>query len=404
MSGRRGRSQIRLAGIVTVCLALSGCLSSKAPFFGDREAATPLPHKIGLHNPKGSLNSLFLLDQSGSAYIVRGDKTYTRAIFIPYKRHANHFVVQASKKDGTYEYVLVKLVSGKLHNYAISIKETVTQHGLRGLTASALGTTHRAADRSALEGLYDVVLASPAATRLATYDVYDLNDRWARSRFQQIVAEKQAAAERARAEKAAKSSAPSGAHIAQKAPPPVRADVDKMMRNEPFQLNEQNAPFMVGMAAVLVKKCQLPRSISDRLELGLFVQNGNAMVLGNDYSNPNLGKSIGKMFEMNARIAAGTQFIEALGCSSSAASIIAQALVRALRSNQRGRDGGPSQFVRTCAPRFDKARCVCLATLGRGVIPNIHAMSYDRGIIKQIISRNPIAGLQIGVLCRIGNY
>ena len=37
-------------------------------------------------------------------------------------------------------------------------------------------------------------------------------------------------------------------------------------------------------------------------------------------------------------------------------------------------------------------------------MPDIYQRHYDRSIIKEIISRNPLLGLTIAMTCQIGNY
>ena len=107
------------------------------------------------------------------------------------------------------------------------------------------------------------------------------------------------------------------------------------------------------------------------------------------------------MMSSTALLAAGAKFAEQIPCDSPLAEHIADRLVAASRSN---RTGAGARFVPSCAPTFGETRCACLAQIGRGVIPDIYQRSYDRGIIKEIISRNPLLGLTIGLTCQISNY
>ncbi|MCA1869578.1 sel1 repeat family protein [Agrobacterium genomosp. 3] len=185
-------------------------------------------------------------------------------------------------------------------------------------------------------------------------------------------------------------------------PGEVQADVQKLSGDQPFNLNRVNMPFMAGMAQYLGERCGLPSNLKDRMELAGLVLNGSSSVLGgNDYSNPDLGKAIGSMMGSTALFAAGAKFAEQIPCDSSLAEHMADRLVAASRSNKGGND---SPFIPSCSQSFDQARCACLAQIGRGVIPDIYQQTYDRSIIKEIISRNPLLGLTIGITCQIGNY
>lgn len=185
-------------------------------------------------------------------------------------------------------------------------------------------------------------------------------------------------------------------------PGEIQDDVKKLGGTQPFSLNRVNMPFMAGMAQYLGEKCGLPSNMKDRLELAGLVMNGSSSLLGgNDYSNPDIGKAIGSMMGSTALLAAGVKFAEQIPCDSSLAEHLADRLVAASRSNK---GGAASPFVPSCSRAFDKTRCACLAQIGRGVIPDIYQRSYHRGIIKEIISRNPLMGLAIAMTCQIVNY
>lgn len=185
-------------------------------------------------------------------------------------------------------------------------------------------------------------------------------------------------------------------------PDEVKSDVRKLGGKEAFSLNHVNMPFMAGMAQHLGKVCGLPGKMDDRLELtGLALNGASSMLGGPDYSNPDIGKAVGAMMSSTALLAAGAKFAEQIPCDSPLAEHIADRLVAASRSNKTG---AGARFVPSCAPTFGETRCACLAQIGRGVIPDIYQRSYDRGIIKEIISRNPLLGLTIGLTCQISNY
>lgn len=190
-----------------------------------------------------------------------------------------------------------------------------------------------------------------------------------------------------------------------KAPRERSADVNKLAEGKPFQLTEQNLPFMTGVAAHLLERCKAPsNNIKLRAELAVFVTSSSlGNIMGFDYSNPDLGKSLGSMGRSQAAVVAGGLFAKQLPCGAVANRFNA-GIAEALRSNARGRDGGLSTFVKSCTPSFDQRRCSCLANVGRQAIPNLHRRYYDRSLIREIIERNPFLGFQIGLACQIGNY
>ena len=188
-------------------------------------------------------------------------------------------------------------------------------------------------------------------------------------------------------------------------PDSIRSDIEKLAGDQPFQLNQVNMPFMAGMAQQLAEKCGVPRKLEDRLELAALAANGSSFILGgNDYSNPDLGKTMSNMLGNTALLAAGIKFAEQVPCDSPLAETLADGLVEASRSNKTASGGGEGPFVSSCTPAFDRTRCACLAQIGRGAMPDIYQRHYDRSIIKEIISRNPLLGLTIAMTCQIGNY
>ena len=184
-------------------------------------------------------------------------------------------------------------------------------------------------------------------------------------------------------------------------PDSLRGDLSKLGGEESFTFNRANLPFMAGMARYFVGTCSLPADIGDRLELAGLATNGASGLLGNDYSNPDIGKGIGNMLGSTALFVAGSKFAEEIACDSKLAAHMAARLVAASRSNK---SGPQARFVPSCARVFDQTRCSCLAQIGRGVIPDIYQRFYDRAIIKEIIARNPLTALTIAMTCQIVNY
>jgi len=177
---------------------------------------------------------------------------------------------------------------------------------------------------------------------------------------------------------------------------------DRIHRREAFRFDNNSFMFTAGIAIELMKKCNVPSGTSDRLELAEFVQGALLRAgVGPNYSNPDPGATTGEQ----SALLAGVLTARSLGCREPAASKLADGVVAVVKSNKAGSgDGKQPVFVRTCQRQFSRDQCECLASLGRGVRPNIYQMEYHRDIIVQIISRNPLLGLQIGVRCRIYKY
>ena len=185
-------------------------------------------------------------------------------------------------------------------------------------------------------------------------------------------------------------------------PAEVQRDVAKLAGGEPFALNQLNMPFMAGIAKQLGESCGLSLKMEDRLELaGLVINGSSAMLGGNDYSNPDLGKTMGSMMGSVGMLVLGIEFARQIPCDSALAVEMADSLVAASRSNK---GGGDAPFIPSCAVAFDEARCACLAQIGRGAIPDIYQRHYNRSIITELINRNPLLALTMSASCGIMNY
>ncbi len=183
-----------------------------------------------------------------------------------------------------------------------------------------------------------------------------------------------------------------------------RSNLKSALEGQAIKLNRTNTPFFSGLAAILIKRCSVPRDYKDRADLVKFTLSGlTGFMFGSDYSNPNLGTAIGSQMSNIALIAVGNKVGREIPCGALAENV-ADVIVKALRAGTRSASGGVSNFVRSCSRTFDKRRCNCLASTGRTVIPDIYSRYYDRGIFKQIISRNPLLGLQISLMCGIVRY
>ena len=184
-----------------------------------------------------------------------------------------------------------------------------------------------------------------------------------------------------------------------------RAALEAILDGKPFNFTDETLMFMGGVGSVLVQGCELPKNFGDRLELSQFVATVQTRAaLGHDYSNPDVLAGIGNAFSGMAVFGSGVAFARNIDCAGMVAEKIAAGLLGAVRSNAQGQGGGPSRFVKSCAPRFSQSQCECLADVGMAVISNIHQMEYHRDIIARIIKGSPMVALTIPFRCGIVNY
>lgn len=188
-------------------------------------------------------------------------------------------------------------------------------------------------------------------------------------------------------------------------PDAYRTTYERIERGEPFVFDDSSYMFVAGLAAELIEACGLPSQATDRVELWTFVQGAILRAgVGPNYSNPDIGENIGQVLGGQAAMTAGILAVRSLSCDSATARELAGDVLALVRSNDaRGADG-QSPFTRSCLNQFSAFQCDCLASLGRGVFPNINQMEYSRGLMAELINRNPILALQVALQCQIGNY
>lgn len=76
------RSAILLS-LLSIVLALAGCITSDAPFFTDKKAATPLPAKFILYGKSSDSERAWRVERKGDAYDWQVDNKITNVRFIP---------------------------------------------------------------------------------------------------------------------------------------------------------------------------------------------------------------------------------------------------------------------------------------------------------------------------------
>ncbi|CDF34471.1 unnamed protein product [Chondrus crispus] len=189
-----------------------------------------------------------------------------------------------------------------------------------------------------------------------------------------------------------------------KVPGEYQQDLDRVLSsNGSIAVTVENQAFLGGLGSGMLKQCGVPQNGALRAEMQKFVLTiVNGSIMGSNYSDRNLGKVWGSAARQQANLASGIHVGRQIPCKTAAA--VSVRLIKALKASTRGADGGLSPFVHSCSPKFDQRRCQCLADNGRAVMPDIHQQFYRRDLIKSIINRNPLIGLQIAMACQISNY
>lgn len=187
------------------------------------------------------------------------------------------------------------------------------------------------------------------------------------------------------------------------APKEHRETIDRLSRKQAIELNRLNTPFLSGLATGLVQRCSAPDRLSDRLALQKWAAAGlSSHLFGTDYSNPDLGKSVGNMAAGNVMMAAGTRFSRDIPCGQIANSI-ASGILASVRQMEGRNESGETIFVSTCSHRHGSQKCECLAGVLRGTMPEIHRRPYSGRLIQDSIKRNPMTGF-MAMACGVSNY
>lgn len=174
----------------------------------------------------------------------------------------------------------------------------------------------------------------------------------------------------------------------------------------PLGTDEQ--AFLAGLGRTLRARCGLPHSLADQAEmLSFLVSSMSVMMAGRSYAEGDLLDSWRGQVTGIAAFDAGSRRAEELDCDGPVAERLADGILAYLRRSAAVPEGQPS-FVRGCARHYEgtysEAQCQCIADVGRAVLPDLHRQAFDRQLIRRIIRRNPLVGLQVAMQCRIGDY
>jgi len=187
---------------------------------------------------------------------------------------------------------------------------------------------------------------------------------------------------------------PSGTGPATSGVPAVYADyVRKLWAGEDFGVSARNAPFLAGMADVILQRCELPGPGSDREQLRAFVTKTSVGTLSDSHGSGGGLDKIGPQL-------AGQTFGNSIDCARHAQRLMTQ-LAAVLRKT-----GAQNKFVSGCAAsgRYSREKCNCLAGVFETVHPEIRGASFSRRTMEELIGRNPVLGIMVGVTCGIYEY
>ncbi len=191
-------------------------------------------------------------------------------------------------------------------------------------------------------------------------------------------------------------------------PQPHGDNLRRAIVPNPVRLTGDSVDFFGGVAVELIdKRCLGDLSSQERAELATVANAAqNRLMASPNYSDADIGNMMRQHQAAVARVTAGITFTRTLACPNPASTALARAVVRAMQSASAGPNGGAPVFAESC-PRnsnFNQTQCQCLMRVGMAAIPDIAQRPYRREIIHEIIQRNPVAGMQIGLVCRIINY
>ena len=169
--------------------------------------------------------------------------------------------------------------------------------------------------------------------------------------------------------------------------------VSKLWSGEEFGVSDRNAPFLAGMADVILQQCDELSLGRDRGQLRSFSVKTS---LGSLSSSQASGGGLDKI----APQLAGQNFGKSVDCARHAQRLMTQ-LAATLRKTAAQDD-----FVSSCAAKssYGRSKCDCLAGVFETVHPEIRGASFSRRTMEELIGPNPLLGIMVGVTCGIYKY
>jgi len=161
---------------------------------------------------------------------------------------------------------------------------------------------------------------------------------------------------------------------------------------------------MAGVTIELLRECPVAIDEAMRLELTSFATSGAFQAAGTlDWNSATMTDLVSEQAASSGTLAAGIQSARSIGCIEPIATETLQRIVKLVRANRKGSDGGPAPFMASCSPVHGEASCTCLAEVGRMSVPNIYQLTYSRELVFDLMQRNPIAAVSL-LSCGISAY
>lgn len=184
---------------------------------------------------------------------------------------------------------------------------------------------------------------------------------------------------------------------------PYRQILQSMANAQPVHFDASTMMFFGGLSSYFGEHCKNSLSIGERTRVAQFiVSSTQRAAMGNNYSNKNVGESMRQQIAGQTILVTGLQSAKIMRCG--AATPMLTLVADMVESNETNDEGGEPLFIRSCAPVHGSSKCKCLAKTGMAVFPDINHRRYSSRTIRQIIKRNPLIGLQIGMGCGISRY
>jgi len=173
------------------------------------------------------------------------------------------------------------------------------------------------------------------------------------------------------------------------------------------QFSNESMVFVGGLAEELQIRCGLPSNSAEQQVISGFIKSAAVFVTGRmepPGSEVDFGEAAKSRLTEVSSMAKGKAFGSLLPCGSPHVQKLASGLASTLRANEKGPSGGPSTFLAGCSQSMPADKCECFAKNAQAVVPNIYENIYDREVVRNVVTSNPMVGMQIVMACGIVNY
>ncbi|MGE0151739.1 MAG: hypothetical protein AB7R90_03920 [Reyranellaceae bacterium] len=192
---------------------------------------------------------------------------------------------------------------------------------------------------------------------------------------------------------------PDGAIAAIRAPMMRQLVAGRLTRVQGEELS-----YVGGFAEWSVAQCGIPASAGDRLMLLALIDPARQRAAaGGDYSNPNPGGSVGSAARNQAAYLDGAATAKAISCRDPFLGAALASMVELASSMKQDSEGNASLFERSCRLDRSASDCACVLQVGQASMPDIADQRYSRGLVAELIQRNPFTGFKLAG-CGVTRY